>query len=203
MNVLPSEILNLIRLNQEESNNYCVKLIEVYEDPEFVHLILEYCQGGSLKQHLDLLRHQDSFDELAHEEQDDPEFEPMIPSENLFKKIIRQILYSVKTMHEFGVAHRDLKLENVMWDHSEVRVIDFGLSDKTSGQKFERMVGTPHYMAPEIIEQSYDEKCDLWAVGVIAYQLFSLGEFPFDGPGEISIYKSIKKDKLYLPPFNS
>jgi calcium-dependent protein kinase len=55
-------------------------------------------------------------------------------------------------------------------------------------------------MAPEIIDQSYDEKCDIWAVGIIAYQLFSLGEFPFDGPGEISIYKEIKRSKLFLPP---
>ena len=52
MNVLPCEILNLIKINIEESNNYCVKLFEVYEDKEFVHLVLEYCHGETLRNHL-------------------------------------------------------------------------------------------------------------------------------------------------------
>ena len=68
-----------------------------------------------------------------------------------------------------------------------------------SNGKLSCLAGTPHYIAPEIIDQKYDEKCDIWAVGVIAYQLFSLGEFPFDGPGEIQIYKQIKRQKLQLP----
>lgn len=61
----------------------------------------------------------------------------------------------------------------------EVRIIDFGLSihynpksvDKT--EKLKNLVGTPHYIAPEVIKQAYDEKCDIWSLGVMAYQLFS------------------------------
>lgn len=68
MNVLSSEILNLIRLNKEESQNYCVNLLEVYEDIEFVHLILEYCQGGNLKNHLQAYLQEDSFDNLIEED---------------------------------------------------------------------------------------------------------------------------------------
>ena len=66
MSILPSEIINLIRINQEESNNYCIRLFEVYEDSEFVHLILEYSHGGNLKHHLqEFIQDDDSFDELG------------------------------------------------------------------------------------------------------------------------------------------
>jgi calcium-dependent protein kinase len=54
-----------------------------------------------------------------------------------------------------------------------------------------------------VIKGEYDEKCDIWALGVIAYQLFSGGEYPFDGDNEAQIYKSIRKGKFYLPPTNS
>jgi calcium-dependent protein kinase len=60
-------------------------------------------------------------------------------------------------------------------------------------------VGTPHYIAPEIFGSNYDEKCDVWSLGVIAYQLFSQGKFPFEGENEIQIFKAIRKSKIYLP----
>jgi len=60
----------------------------------------------------------------------------------------------------------------------EIKIIDFGLSkifdpDDLSTSKFKTLVGTPHYLAPEVLQQSYNEKCDIWAIGIIAYQLFS------------------------------
>jgi len=89
----------------------------------------------------------------------------------------------------------------------EVRIIDFGLSihydpasfGKKEDRKLKSLVGTPNYIAPEIIRQSYDEKCDIWSLGVIAYQLFSEGEYPFDGDNEVQIYTRICKGKFYLP----
>lgn len=113
MSILPSEIINLLLINKEESNNYSVKLFEVYEDSEFVHLVLEMCKGENLKYHLEAYNEQnDSFDDITLETES-----IFFPSEKLFKKIMRQILYSVKTMHELGIVHRDLKLDNIMWDH--------------------------------------------------------------------------------------
>ena len=88
-----------------------------------------------------------------------------------------------------------------------MRIIDFGLStqfnsqseDKSEVEKLTSLVGTPNYIAPEVLRYSYDEKCDIWSLGVIAYQLFSQGEFPFDGDSEIQIYSKIRKGKFYLP----
>lgn len=56
-------------------------------------------------------------------------------------------------------------------------------------------------MAPEIITQEfYDEKVDLWALGVITYLIFSKGKFPFEGSSEVIVYKNAKRGKFYLPP---
>lgn len=64
------------------------------------------------------------------------------------------------------------------------------------------MLGTPQYVAPEILNGSYDEKCDIWSLGIIAYQMFSKGQFPFNGYNEEEIYKKAKRGKFYLPPKN-
>ena len=90
-------------------------------------------------------------------------------------------------MHDVGIVHRDLKLDNIMMDEGEIRIIDFGLSKIIKPEEKEKLTtfcGTPHYISPEIFSGSYDEKCDVWSLGVIAYQLFSQGEYPFDGEFE-------------------
>jgi calcium-dependent protein kinase len=113
---------------------------------------------------------------------------------------MRLLLHSVKCLHEAGIIHRDLKLDNIMINQTEVRIIDFGLSKVIQDkQKLTTLVGTPHYIAPEIFQNCYDEKCDVWSLGVIAYLLFSQGEFPFEGDSEIQVFKAIRKGKFYLP----
>lgn len=90
----------------------------------------------------------------------------------------------------------------------DIRIIDFGLSTfinrnpsfKRDTNKLKTLVGTPHYIAPEIFKRSYDEKCDIWSLGVLTYMLFSRGMYPFDANGEILLYKTISKGKFYLPP---
>lgn len=79
-----------------------------------------------------------------------------------FKKIMRQLIYSVKCMHDLGIVHRDLKLDNILIQNiykndriqSEIRIIDFGLT-ANMGLREEKslngLVGTPHYIAPEIV----------------------------------------------------
>ena len=72
----------------------------------------------------------------------------------------------------------------------EIRIIDFGLSksfdpNDTNPAKFDSLTGTAHYLAPQVLKGEYDEKCDIWALGVITYQLFSGGDYPFDGDNEM------------------
>jgi len=105
-------------------------------------------------------------------------------SEKDAKRIIKQLLYAVKYMHEHGIVHRDLKLENVLFKHdgpdAVIKVIDFGLSVKykDDGDPLKRIVGTIATMAPQVLERCYSSQCDLWSVGVIAYEMLS-GRNPF------------------------
>jgi calcium-dependent protein kinase len=86
-------------------------------------------------------------------------------------------------MHKRNVVHRDLKPENILIDHESqtLKIADFGTAVFFDpNKKLKDLVGTPYYMAPEVINGNYDEKCDVWSCGVILYILLS-GSPPFNG----------------------
>jgi len=117
---------------------------------------------------------------------------------------MRQILMAVNYMHCKKIVHRDLKPENFLLKEAAphlknlVKVVDFGFArDFIPGtQDLKTKLGTPHYMAPEIIFQDggYDEKCDVWSCGVILYQ-FLCGDMPFDGEATDQILEDARKKK--------
>ncbi|EED87610.1 predicted protein, partial [Thalassiosira pseudonana CCMP1335] len=145
-----------------------VRLEEVYESHSEIYLVQEVCKGGEL------------FDRL--DEQPDYHY-----TEAQCARLVKQMLSSVRYIHNKGIIHRDLKLENFLFSeldaNSELKMIDFGLSKHfTFGEVHHEAVGTPYTVAPEVIRGSYDERCDVWAIGVITYLLLS-GEPPFGGCG--------------------
>jgi calcium-dependent protein kinase len=102
-------------------------------------------------------------------------------------------------LHDKNIAHRDLKPENIIFTSSDeqdeinIKLIDFGLSkllDINNGQMVTKL-GTPYYVSPEVLEGNYDKKCDLWAIGVIAYILLS-GIPPFNGKTEADVFRKIR-----------
>jgi len=110
----------------------------------------------------------------------------------------------VNYLHSIGIMHRDLKLENFLFKNqmpdSELKLIDFGLSiifGQGEPTKFESKVGTPLYVAPEVIRGMYDEKCDYWSLGVMMYILLC-GYPPFDGDNTNEIFKLIVKGEYSM-----
>lgn len=149
-----------------------VRLEEVYESPTAIYLVQELCTGGDL------------FDRL--DAQDDVHY-----TEAGCARIMKQIVDAVRYIHDKGIIHRDLKLENFMFSNegtdSELRMIDFGLSKHFKfGDVQDEAVGSAYTVAPEVIRGEYNEKADEWSIGVITYLLLS-GETPFGGAGEDDI----------------
>eukprot|EP00567_Pseudictyota_dubia_P008196 CAMPEP_0197434504 /NCGR_PEP_ID=MMETSP1175-20131217/2217_1 /TAXON_ID=1003142 /ORGANISM="Triceratium dubium, Strain CCMP147" /LENGTH=1169 /DNA_ID=CAMNT_0042963249 /DNA_START=58 /DNA_END=3567 /DNA_ORIENTATION=- len=145
-----------------------VRLEEVYESLSEIYLVQELCLGGEL------------FDRL--DEQPDYHY-----TEAQCARLVKQMLNSVRYIHSKGIIHRDLKLENFLFSStdpdSELKMIDFGLSKHFKfGEVQHEAVGTPYTVAPEVIRGCYDERCDVWAIGVITFLLLS-GDPPFGGCG--------------------
>ena len=93
--------------------------------------------------------------------------------------------------HEAGYAHRDLKPENILYSNespdSILKIIDFGTSRKFKmKEKMKETCGTPYYIAPEVINGKYNEKCDIWSIGIILY-IMLCGYPPFNGVNDFEI----------------
>ena len=164
-----------------------IKLHEVFEDKFDYYLIMEECTGGSLFNRI--------FSNLSSKKQ---------ISEKNIALIFKQIIDALNHCHAEGICHRDLKPENILFlnksDDSPLKLIDFGLGvmKQNENTKFIQKVGSPHYVAPEVLNGEYDFKCDVWSAGVILYNLFS-GTQPFDGKSENEIYTLINNKKVYFP----
>jgi calcium-dependent protein kinase len=128
-------------------------------------LVIEYIEGGEL------------FGEIEKRK---------MLTERMAADIIKQLLSAIIYCHKRNIAHRDLKLENILLAQSNedqiyIKVIDFGTAELfDSYTKFRYSAGTIYYLAPEVLMGCYDEKCDIWSCGVILYILLS-GSPPFNG----------------------
>jgi calcium-dependent protein kinase len=154
-----------------------IQLHEVYEDDKYLHLVMELCTGGDL------------FDNLMKKGQF---------SEQKAAIIMHKIMSAVNHLHSLHICHRDIKPENFLLTskgkNSEIKIVDFGLSNKFEAENKEMhsVVGTPYYVAPEVLRKNYTHQCDVWSMGVVLYVLLA-GEPPFKGNDHRSIFQKIIK----------
>jgi len=178
-----------IELLRQLDHPNIVKLFEYFSDNDKYYLITEYCKGGDL---FDLIKKKKRFSELS--------------AAYIMFQIFRALIYCHNTHH---LVHRDIKPENIvvfrknnaLEDLYDVKLIDFGISkifNKIEKNNDNRIKGSLNYMAPEVLEGKYNEKCDIWSCGVILYILV-IGEYPFKGDSKSDILKKIKKGKYNFP----
>jgi calcium-dependent protein kinase len=119
--------------------------------------------------------------------------------------LLRQIIAAIEYCHSLDppICHRDLKPENFLFktgdDNAPIKIIDFGLSKyEEPGEKLHTRVGTPYYIAPEVLRRNYTIACDMWSIGVIAYILLC-GYPPFHGDNDRDIFRRIQQGAFNFP----
>jgi calcium-dependent protein kinase len=178
-----------VALLKECDHPNIIELVEVHEDQKYLHLITELCTGGEL------------FDRIIEKTQsDEGHF-----SERDAAKLVRCILDAIAYCHDQkGIVHRDLKPENFLFaskeENAAIKIIDFGLSrhDDVKAGIMNTKVGTPYYVAPEVLNREYTKSCDIWSIGVITYILLC-GYPPFYGDTDNQIFDSVRTGRFDFP----
>ncbi|XP_040922233.1 serine/threonine-protein kinase H1-like [Toxotes jaculatrix] len=184
---------------QRVSHANVIQLIEVFQFPQRVYMVLELATGGEL---LDRVVSRGHF------------------TERDATQALRMVLAGVGYLHNLGIVHRDLKPENLLYYHpgadSRLLVTDFGLAtfggrgmrsevsdvskrgDQTGAEQLWSLrttCGTPEYIAPEVLlRRPYSCAVDMWSLGVVAYIVLS-GSMPFEDDNRTRLYKSIVRGK--------
>ena len=163
---------------KEINNEYIVRYIESFIENGYFNIVMEYCENKDLKTFINT--HKDKS-ELINEE--------------VIYYIALDICYGIKEIHSKNLIHRDLKPENLFISKDyEIKIGDFGISKKLIDKNFtftNNQRGTFNYMAPEIINgQKYNKKVDIWSLGCILYELFTL-DYCFDCTNIFGAMKNI------------
>ena len=177
------EIKNEINILKTLSHPNIVKIYEFFDTPIYYYIVTEYCKRGELFAYI---KNKYNERQLAV----------------LFYQVFSGLVY----LHEKKILHRDLKLENLMISEVEkdiitgeeyfwIKIIDFGTAKIFEKNRAEKaVIGSAYYIAPEVLKQNYNEKCDTWSVGVILYMTL-VGAAPFDGRTDNDIIRRIKIGK--------
>ncbi|CDW81372.1 protein kinase domain containing protein [Stylonychia lemnae] len=174
--ILEELMQNELKVLEETTHPHIMKIIQLLEDEDHYYIVSELLAGGELYERIVKMKH---F------------------SEKNAAILTYQILLAVSYMHNQNIVHRDIKPENILLENEDVnnlnvKMTDFGFAcffDPAKGVS--QTLGSPLYMAPEIIqEKQYDQRVDIWSIGVIVYILLS-GRPPFRGKSKPEIFKSI------------
>ncbi|KAH7041169.1 kinase-like domain-containing protein [Microdochium trichocladiopsis] len=163
-----------------------LQLFGHFHDSKRIFLILEFAGKGELYKHL---RRENRF----------PEWKA--------SQYIAQMASALKYLHRKHVIHRDIKPENILVGvHGEIKLSDFGWSVHAPNSRRQTMCGTLDYLPPEMIKPGstdnyYNEKVDLWSLGVLTYE-FLVGEAPFEDT-PVMTQRRIAKADMSIPSFVS
>ena len=156
---------NEINILKDVSHPHIIKIYEYFNDNIYYYIVLEYIKNGDLKNYLKKTNG---------------------ITEQTTSVIFKQLLSTVSYLHSKNIVHRDIKAENILiesfsetnLDEISIKLTDFGTANFNN--KVFKIIGTPYYVAPEVLTGKYNEKCDMWSCGVLLYYLL-VGKMPFQG----------------------
>eukprot|EP00930_Biecheleria_cincta_P001397 TRINITY_DN102538_c0_g1_i1.p1 TRINITY_DN102538_c0_g1~~TRINITY_DN102538_c0_g1_i1.p1 ORF type:complete len:558 (-),score=88.40 TRINITY_DN102538_c0_g1_i1:5-1594(-) len=142
---------------------HVARLVDVFQETDRLTFVMECLHGGEL------------FDRILQKKR----FAEPDAADTAY-----QMLLAVNYLHEHRVVHRDIKLENFMYESpttDHLKLIDFGFSKiLDTCSNMHTRCGTLEYMAPEVLAKNYTDKCDIWSLGVVSFILLT-GYMPFGG----------------------
>ena len=199
--------INEISILKKLKHNKIVRLIELKQTPSHYYIVMEYCNGGSL---LSCLKKYITMYKTPF-------------SEEIVQFLMRQVVSGLKYIHENGIIHRDIKLDNILVKFyaekdlktlnmmkTHVKISDFGISIKPGeGQLAYTAIGSPAYMDPFILKklnerndlansQGYDKSSDIWSLGAMCYEML-IGRRVFTGRNLKDLYKKVEGGSYSLP----
>ena len=170
LSIFENEWINLSKLD----NKNIVKYYGSKNDEKKLYILMEYCDGLNLEEFLE-----------EHKKPNE-ENKVILIKENTLYNIIKQICSGIKEIHDKNIVHRDLKPSNIFINKdNEIKIGDFGISKQLNALKkttlTKKGAGTSSYIAPEIFKKSkYNNKSDMYSLGCIIYELFTLNEYHTD-----------------------
>lgn len=160
-----------------------IRYYETYTDSRYFHIVTEYLSGGDL------------LTGMARKKR---------YCEKDISSIINKLLSAISHIHSLGIVHRDLKPDNILFEsenpESDIKIIDFGVSRQIfkANDDLNSIVGTPYYVAPEVLSGKYDKKVDIWSIGIIMYVLMT-GKPPFNAKSKSELFNKIQTKELPYP----
>ena len=171
--------LNEISIMKVLDHPNVIKTFEFRKDKKNFYIVTEYLSGADLYDQITKL--------VKYSEKD-------------ISKIMEQLLYVLSYLHSKNIVYRDLRPSNIslIIDENgelELKLSEFGAACFIGNDYLTDQIGSPYYMAPEVVNKSYDQQCDIWSAGVILYVLLS-GKFPFEGATDEDTKKAIMRGKF-------
>ena len=146
--------IDILKISQHPN---IIKLYDIYENENYIYIIMEYCSGGDLLSYFEYYEYQ--------------------LKETKVCEIIHKLSMAIYFLHSYGIVHRDLKPENILMTdltpEADIRLLDFGLSKIIGNEeKCTEPYGTLSFVAPEVLQgKPYDKSVDLWSIGIITFLL--------------------------------
>ncbi|KAK9087344.1 hypothetical protein Syun_029738 [Stephania yunnanensis] len=156
-----------------------VQIFDVFEDENYHDMVMELCESSGL------------FDRVSKR----------LFSESEAAGVMSPLMEAIAHCHSRGVAHRDVKPDNILFDsRNRLKLADFGSAEYfREGRSMRGIVGTPYYVAPEVLAgREYNEKIDVWSCGVILYIMLA-GIPPFYGESATEIFEAVMRGNLRFP----
>jgi serine/threonine-protein kinase len=166
---------------QALEHEHIVPCLDAGQDGRYYYMAMPYLSGGSLE---------DMIEER-----------PLTAEEACL--VLEQLTSALTYIHRLGILHRDIKPANVLFDENyHVYLSDFGIASWLGEKPMNngRVMGTPHYTAPELFDGYVDERSEVYAVGILLYQALT-GTLPFDDPSDLKICLHHRETRPLAPSF--